>query len=295
MGESDSRPHGGPDPAAAYVPQHAKPPPPQPPEAEEEPAESADGAATYVPKHARPADPPPDSPGETVSAPSDEQSQPPSEPPPPSGEGEPEAEQAEEAERAEEPKKPAKAGINPFIELILILAVAFGLAYLVQGWVVKPYRIPSVSMEPTLKVGDMVLVNRFIYRIHPPHRGDVIVFHPPGVGQTPIRGARTEASVNFIKRVIGLPGETIQIVKGTTLICRAPHRGCFALHEPYVMAHRYPSDNYGPYTIPEGDYFVMGDNRGNSDDSRVWGPLPRRNIIGEAFLIYWPLDRIGTL
>ena len=290
MGESDSRSHGGPDPAAAYVPQHAKPPPPPPPEAEEQPGEPADEAPAYVPQHARPGDPPPDSPGEAPPAPpAAEQSSPPGEPPPP--DGDPEA----EADQAEEPKKPAKAGINPFIELILILAVAFGLAYLVQGWVVKPYRIPSVSMEPTLKVGDMVLVNRFIYRIHPPHRGDVIVFHPPGVGQTPIRGARTEASVNFIKRVIGLPGETIQIVHGTTLICKAPHRACFALHEPYVMAHHYPSDNYGPYTIPQGDYFVMGDNRGNSDDSRVWGPLPRRNIIGEAFLIYWPLDRIGTL
>jgi signal peptidase I len=290
MGESDSRSHGGPDPAAAYVPQHAKPPPAPPPEAEEPPGGPADEASGYVPQHARPGDTPPPTPDEPAqAAPAAEQPPAPVEPPAAEGEGEP------GAEDAEEPKKPAKAGINPFIELILILAVAFGLAYVVQGWVVKPYRIPSVSMEPTLKVGDMVLVNRFIYRIHPPRRGDVVVFHPPGVGQTPIRGARTEASVNFIKRVIGLPGETIQIVHGTTLICRAPHRSCFALHEPYVMAHHYPSDNYGPYTIPKGDYFVMGDNRGNSDDSRVWGPLPRRNIIGEAFMIYWPLNRIGTL
>ncbi|MGN6378253.1 MAG: signal peptidase I [Gaiellales bacterium] len=237
-----------------------------------------------MPRHARPGSEP-DDPGEQ---PPESPAAPPEQPP--DGAAEPDA----DAE-PDEKKRPAKAGINPFVELILILAVAFGLAYLVQGWVVKPYRIPSVSMEPTLQVGDMVLVNRFIYRVHPPRRGDIVVFHPPGTGQTPVRGARTEASVNFIKRIIGLPGETIQIVRGTVLICAAPHRACHALHEPYVMAHRYPGDNYGPYTVPKGDYFVMGDNRGNSDDSRVWGPLPRKNIIGEAFLIYWPLNRIGTL
>jgi signal peptidase I len=183
--------------------------------------------------------------------------------------------------------------VNPFVELVLILGVAFGLAYVVQGWVVKPYRIPSVSMEPTLHVGDMVLVNRFIYRLHGPRRGDVIVFHPPGVGETPERGARTEASVNFIKRVVGLPGETVAVRRGGVVVCRTPRVDCQRLVEPYVQSHNY--QNFGPVRVPAGDYFVMGDNRVNSDDSRVWGPLPRRNIIGEAFLVYWPLDRIGTL
>jgi signal peptidase I len=195
------------------------------------------------------------------------------------------------AQPAAEPVK--RPRIHPLVELVLVLALAFGLAYLVQGWVVKPYRIPSASMEPTLEIGDMVLVNRFIYHLHPPRRGDIIVFHPPGHGDTPVRGATTEASVNYIKRIIGLPGETVQIRHGTVLICRAPHVGCHALHENYVASHHY--GNYPPYTVPAGDYFVLGDNRGNSDDSRVWGPLPRRNIIGEAFLIYWPLNRITTL
>jgi signal peptidase I len=258
MAEGDVRPPDGPDPAPAYVPKHAKIDPPAPP-AEPDPVVEPQSAAEPDPG------PPP-----TQTA----------------------AEQPTEV-APEPPAKPPKAGINPFVELVLILAVAFGLAYLVQGWVVKPYRIPSVSMEPTLKIGDMVLVNRFIYRIHPPRRGDVIVFHPPGRGQVPIRGATTEASVNYIKRIIGLPGETIQVAHGTVSICTAPHQGCTALNEPYVASHDY--GNYGPYTVPKGDYFVMGDNRGNSDDSRVWGPLPRRNIIGEAFMIYWPPDRIGTL
>ncbi|MGZ4482389.1 MAG: signal peptidase I, partial [Gaiellales bacterium] len=123
------------------------------------------------------------------------------------------------------PSRPSRRTLNPFVELVVILAVAFGLAYVAQGWLVKPYRIPSASMEPTLQSGDRVLVNRFIYRFHPPHRGDVIVFHPPGRGSQPIRGARTQASVYFIKRLIGLPGETIQVTIHRVLVCRAPHAG----------------------------------------------------------------------
>jgi signal peptidase I len=268
MAEGDVRPPGGPDPAPAYVPKHARIDPPAEPDAAVEPPPATEPEAVAEPA---PVEPAAEQPAEPAAAP---------------------VEGAEANEQAP-PAKPPKAGINPFVELVLILAVAFGLAYLVQGWVVKPYRIPSVSMEPTLKVGDMVLVNRFIYRIHPPRRGDVIVFHPPGRGQVPIRGATTEAGVNYIKRIIGLPGETIQVAHGTVFICTAPHQGCQGLREPYVASHDY--GNYGPYTVPKGDYFVMGDNRGNSDDSRVWGPLPRRNIIGEAFMIYWPPDRIGTL
>jgi signal peptidase I len=287
MAEGDVRPPGGSepggsDPAPAYVPKHARIDPPPP-----EPQGPPQPEAPRAPEPSQPEPPArPEALSEPIAAPAAGEP-PPSEPP--AAQAEVEGEGAEPAPAG----KPPKAGVNPFVELILILAVAFGLAYLVQGWVVKPYRIPSVSMEPTLQVGDMVLVNRFIYRIHPPRRGDIIVFHPPGRGQVPIRGATTEASVNYIKRVIGLPGETIQIAHGTVFICSAPHVGCKGLNEPYVATHDY--GNYGPYTVPQGDYFVMGDNRGNSDDSRVWGPLPRKNIIGEAFMIYWPLNRLGTL
>jgi signal peptidase I len=185
---------------------------------------------------------------------------------------------------------------NPLVELVLILAVAFGLAYVIQAYVVRPYKIPSASMEPTLEVGDMVLVNRFIYHFENPHRGDIIVFHPPGVGDEAVKGDTTEASVNYIKRVVGLPGETVQILHGQVLICQRPHVGCYVLHEPYLdQAENQDTGNFGPYVVPQGDYFVMGDNRDDSLDSRFWGPVPRRNIIGEAFLIYWPLDRLGFL
>jgi signal peptidase I len=177
---------------------------------------------------------------------------------------------------------------------VLIVAAAFALWYVIDGWVVKPYRIPSASMEPTLQQGDRVLVSRFIYRLHDPHRGDVIVFHPPGVGPNAVRGSKTEASVYFIKRVIGLPGETVQGREGQVQICKAPNVGCTFLHEPY-LAQQHVVGDFGPITVPRDSYFVMGDNRADSDDSRDWGTLPHRNIIGEAFATYWPLDRLRTV
>jgi len=187
-----------------------------------------------------------------------------------------------------------KRPMNPVLELLLILAAALGLWYVTNGWIVKPYRIPSSSMEPTLQIGDRVLVSRFTYRLHDPRRGDIIVFHPPGTGDQAIAGATTEASVYFIKRIVGLPGETIEGRHGRVLICTAPNVGCHPLDEPYLHQPAAGTD-FGPVRIPQGRYFVMGDNRRISDDSRIWGTLPRSYIIGEAFATYWPLDRIGTL
>jgi signal peptidase I len=193
-----------------------------------------------------------------------------------------------------EPPQPAKRQLNPVLELVLILAAALGLWYVTNGWIVKPYRIPSASMEPTLQIGDRVLVSRFTYRIHDPRRGDIIVFHPPGTGESAQLGATTEASVYFIKRIVGLPGETIEGRNHRVVICTAPGVGCHPLDEPYLRQAAAPT-NFGPIRIPNGRYFVMGDNRRISDDSRFWGTLPRSYIIGEAFATYWPLDRIGTL
>jgi signal peptidase I len=193
-----------------------------------------------------------------------------------------------------EPPQPAKRQLNPVLELVVILAAALGLWYVTNGWIVKPYRIPSASMEPTLQIGDRVLVSRFTYRIHGPRRGDIIVFHPPGTGDSAQLGATTEASVYFIKRIVGLPGETIEGRNHRVVICTAPGAGCHALDEPYLRQAAAPT-NFGPIRIPSGRYFVMGDNRRISDDSRFWGTLPRSYIIGEAFATYWPIDRIGTL
>jgi signal peptidase I len=192
-----------------------------------------------------------------------------------------------------EPPK-AKRHVNPLLELVLILAAAFGLWYVVNGWVVKPYRIPSASMEPTLTAGDRVLVSRFVYHLHDPRRGDIVVFHPPGDGDIARAGADHPASVYFIKRVIGLPGETVQSVAGRVQVCQAPGVDCRTLKEPYLAKQR-STGTFGPIPVPAGCYFMMGDNRADSDDSRDWGVLPRSYIIGEAFSTYWPLDRLRLL
>jgi len=171
--------------------------------------------------------------------------------------------------------------------------------------VVKPYQIPSPSMVPTLEEGQRVLVNRFSYRLGAdPDIGDVIVFHPPigaergtecGVANPPdeLCPQPTEgmAETNFIKRVVAGPGDTLSIENGTPIVNGE------ALEEDYTRPCRGLGgcDFKTEITIPEDHYFMMGDNRGASDDSRYWGPVPREWIIGEAFSTYWPPDRIGLL
>lgn len=170
--------------------------------------------------------------------------------------------------------------ILPFwlVEAIVILVAAFVLAFLVQQFVVKPFAIPSPSMEDTLLGGDRVLVNRMVYHFHPPERGDVIVFHPPG---------RIESDP-FIKRVVAVAGDTVSVHDGQLYLNGEVQ------DEEYVKA--YPIEGDYPETeIPEGYVWAMGDNRNNSGDSRVFGPVPLDAVMGEAFGIYWPIKRIGGL
>jgi signal peptidase I len=182
--------------------------------------------------------------------------------------------------------------LSALAELIVVILLALGLTWLVQQYVVKSYRIPSGSMRPTVEEGDRVLAARFLSWFADPERCDVIVFHPPGVGDVPQRNARTEAQVTFIKRVVGLPGETVQAVGGRVMICRAPRVACRVLTEPYARSY---TDDFDPVTVPANAYFVLGDNRVSSEDSRVWGTLPKRNVIGTAFVRYWPPRRFGIL
>jgi signal peptidase I len=199
------------------------------------------------------------------------------------------------AERVELRFPVAQREQSPFAaltELIVIVVLALGLTWLVQQYVVKSYRVPTGSMRPTIDEGDRVLAARFLSWFSDPERGDVIVFHPPGVGDVPQRGARTEAQVTFIKRVVGLPGETVEAVSGRVLICRAPGVACRVLSEPYARSY---TDDFGPVIVPRDSYFVLGDNRVSSEDSRIWGPLPTRNVIGTAFVRYWPPRRFGIL
>ena len=188
-------------------------------------------------------------------------------------------------------------------ELLLIVVVALGLALLIQALLIKPFQIPSQSMEPTLDVGQRVLADRVSFRFSEPERDDIVVFHPPvgsqgnrcGVENAPNEACPTPidepADTNYIKRVVGVPGDRLKVVDGQVFIDGEP------LDEPYVRGSatcgicNLPKE----VTIPPGHFFMMGDNRGQSADSREWGPVPEEWIVGNAFFTYWPPSRIGGL
>jgi signal peptidase I len=184
-------------------------------------------------------------------------------------------------------------GWRTAIDWFVTIAVAVGAVLAIKAWVVNPYRIPSSSMEPTLhcaepgdgciaRFSDRVLANRFIYRFQEPERGDIIVFETP-----PEARSRCGASGTFVKRLIGLPGDTIAERNGVVFINDKP------LNEPYLNGGERDEASFPERQIPGDHYFMMGDNRVQSCDSRVWGPIPHENIIGEVFAVYWPPQRIG--
>jgi signal peptidase I len=203
-----------------------------------------------------------------------------------------------------EPKLVARRGHNSLLELVVIVAVAIGLALLIQAFLVKPYRIPSESMEPTLDVGQRVLVSRFNYHFSDPDRGDIVVFHPPTgaesgnecgterpEGEVCPRPTPTKSSTNFIKRVVALPGDTLSVRDGHAIVNGVRQKDGFTRPCASGIANcNFPR----PVKIPTDHYFMMGDNRGQSDDSRFWGPVPRKWIIGQAFATYWPPRRWGV-
>jgi len=168
-------------------------------------------------------------------------------------------------------------------ENIQILAIALVLAIVIRVFIAEPRYIPSDSMAPTLQIGDRLVVEKVSYYIHPPTAGDIVVFEPPE--QLKEFGFTTDQV--FIKRIIGVPGQTIQVHEGRVYINGQ------ALKETYIAAP--PAYEMPPVTIPPGYFFVMGDNRNNSNDSHVWGFLPRQNIIGRAVFRFWPLERLDSL
>jgi signal peptidase I len=185
---------------------------------------------------------------------------------------------SEKGSTSETPRTPKKAG--GLVEFLVILAVAFVLVFgFVRPFVLEAFRIPSESMVPTLLVGDRVLANKFIYRLTEPERGEVVVFESVGEGD----------DQKLIKRVVGVAGDEVEVRNGTLLVNGE------AREEPYLNRNLPFNDSYGPSEVPEGHVFVMGDNRANSADSRVFGPLPIENIEGEAFVRFWPPLRIGSL
>ena len=167
-----------------------------------------------------------------------------------------------------------------FLEYVDSIVVAGVTALLLIWFVVRSFYIPSESMVPTLQVNDMILVNEVIYRFREPTRGDIVVFHPPPA-------AHSEGK-DFIKRIMAVGGDTLQVKDNVTLINGQP------VDEPFRRPDMYV-DDFGPVKIPQDNVFVMGDNRTNSEDSRFWGVLPTKNIIGKAFVIFFPMHRLQML
>ena len=182
----------------------------------------------------------------------------------------------------QKPQQSAQANPeNPWVEAIKTVVTAGILAMGIRHLVAEARYIPSGSMEPTLEINDRLIIEKLSYRFRMPERGDVVVFKP----------TQTLESQNFkdafIKRVIGLPGETIEVKMGRVYVNGTP------LREKYIEEE--PQYDYGPVTIPEDQYLVLGDNRNNSYDSHYWGFVPREKLIGRAWVRFWPLNRVGSL
>ncbi|MEB3829409.1 signal peptidase I [Phormidium sp. CCY1219] len=169
---------------------------------------------------------------------------------------------------------------NPWVEALKTIGLSAILAMGIRHFVAEARYIPSGSMLPTLQINDRLIVDKLMYRFSDPQRGDIVVFSPTDALKQNFKDA-------FIKRTIGLPGETVEVKGGTVYINGTP------LREQYL--DEKPSYHYGPVTVPEGQYLVLGDNRNNSYDSHYWGFVPRENIIGRAVIRFWPLNRIGDL
>jgi len=188
---------------------------------------------------------------------------------------------------------------------VATLAVAVGAAALIQAFVAKPYKIPTGSMIPTLAIDQRILVNRLATH---PGVGDIVVFHPPVGADTtgpqcgdPDQGpghsqpcdthTRQESSQTFVKRVVGVSGDSLTIRDGYVYRNGVKETGAYIQPCPEPTICTFSQT----ITVPKRDDYMMGDNRGLSDDSRYWGPVPQSWIIGTAFFTYWPPDRIGTL
>jgi signal peptidase I len=178
------------------------------------------------------------------------------------------------------------------VDWVVTITIAVAAVLAIKAWVVNPYRIPSSSMEPTLHcaapepgceagASDRVLANRFIYRFRDPSRGDIVVFRTPEQAVE-----RCGAGGTFVKRLVGLPGDRIALQRGVLRINGEP------VDEPYVNGGP-PGPDFAERTLGPDEYFMMGDNRAQSCDSREWGPVTRADLIGPVFAVYWPLTRLG--
>jgi signal peptidase I len=180
------------------------------------------------------------------------------------------------------------------VDWVVTIAIAVAAVIAIKLWIVNPYRIPSSSMEATLhcarpapgclaRFSDRVLANRFIYHFKDPDRKDIVVFDTP---ERAVVACALGEKTTFVKRLIGLPGDRVEQRQGVVFVNGQP------LDEPYIEPERRGGRDFA-VTVPEDAYWVMGDNRDSSCDSRAWGPVPKENLIGEVFAVYWPPNRIG--
>lgn len=185
-----------------------------------------------------------------------------------------------------------KAILREILEVVLPALVLF---LVLRAFIVEARYVPSPSMRPTIIEWDRFLVEKVSYRFREPKRGDIVVFHPTEeanalANEEQLRRGEHQVKLDdFIKRIIGLPGETIEITAGKVWVNGEP------LPEEYISPDRRPIYEFGPVTIGEDEYFVLGDNRNQSWDSHYWGFLPRKNIVGRAFWRFWPLKRMGLI
>ena len=190
-----------------------------------------------------------------------------------------------------------------FETVILALLVFMALHLSIQN-----YKVEGPSMEPTLNQNEYLIVNKLVYlRINPGEVFDALpfyewegeaddryVFHAPRRGEVVVFRSPRDPDRDFVKRVIGLPGDTVWIEKGTVHVkSDAEHTSEYVLDEPYVTQRDHT--NMAPVEVGPGTVFVLGDNRGSSNDSRSWGPVPEENLIGRAWVRFWPLDHLGAL
>ena len=158
------------------------------------------------------------------------------------------------------------------------LSISLLIAGVVIVFLYQPVKVEGTSMMPRLVDQERIFINKFVYQLEPVNRGDVVVFRYP-----------FDQAKSYIKRVIGLPGETVRLVSGEVFINGRK------LQEPYIVEEYRDRQSHAPIVIPPDQYYVLGDHRNSSNDSRVWGPVPKQYVYGKAVFVYWPVDRLGFL
>ncbi|MDE7468831.1 MAG: signal peptidase I [Desulfovibrionaceae bacterium] len=177
---------------------------------------------------------------------------------------------------------------NIVLEYIEAFVIAVALAMVIRLFIVQAYRIPSASMLQTLQIGDHILVNKFLYGIRVPFTDSILIpISDPQFGDVAVFRYPEDPSKDYIKRIIGLPGDTIELKNKVLYRNGEPVEESYVHYENPEYDNRYIADTFGPIVVPQDSYFVLGDNRDNSEDSRYWGFVKREAIVGKAWRIYW--------